>query len=456
MNRKKGWKRLLSVLTCTLVLIQSIAVCVPVYAAPKKKEEALSDRVLKDLPTAWDLTDLYEDEDAFEADMKRLEELIPEIEAIRGTLDNVDGILNDLENEDLQEINAIMNKAAMYTAFLYSLDATDKWTGQANARYYDVAQKISLAYAFEEPEIMELPLKDRREIFSDERMAPYAYSMRRFTDPYFVSLSEEARTVETLMQGAFNNQKTHDIFDNVELPKLTFSYPDGTEGILTDETFSQITQSPEYDHEFRKEIYELRNSMRQPYANTYASLLEGAMKENWARAQIHGFSSSLEEALYESDVDPKIYDRTIEFAHSLLPKFQEYYEARKEVLGLDEMMLCDLYIPVTDYEPKEVTYEEAVNTGRKGISIWGDEYLKTLMPSSKNRILTSFRQIQRRPAPTKIFAEMRPPLLLCSISTAWNPTFQPSCMRWDMRYTASCLPRTRMYIITAPPSLHRK
>ena len=377
MNRKNRWKRLLSALTCTLVLIQSIAVCVPVYAAPKKKEEALSDRVLKDLPTAWDLTDLYEDEDAFEADMKRLEELIPEIEALRGTLDSVEGILSDVENEDLQEITAILDKAEMYTAFLSSLDATDKWTGQATARYHEVAQKISLAYAFEEPEIMELPLKDRREIFSDERLAPYAYTMRKYTDPYFVSLGEEAKTVETLMKSAFNNQNTRNIFDYVELPKLTFTYPDGTEGILTEETFSQITQNPEYDHEFRKEIYGLRNSMRQPYANTYASLLEGAMKENWARSQVHGFSSSLEEALYENDVDPKIYDRTIEFAHSLLPKVHEYYEARKEALDLDEMMLCDLYIPVTDYEPKEVTYEEAVNAGRKGISIWGDEYLET-------------------------------------------------------------------------------
>ena len=50
-------------------------------------DESARDDVLKDLPTKWDLTDLYADEDAFEADMKRVEELIPRINSsnIAGT-----------------------------------------------------------------------------------------------------------------------------------------------------------------------------------------------------------------------------------------------------------------------------------------------------------------------------------------------------------------------------------
>ena len=324
------------------------------------------------------MTELYADEDAFEADMKRVEELIPEIEKLRGTLNSVDGILNDIENPELNEINAIMNKAGMYVYLLSSLDPTDPWTGEANARYSEVSQKEMMAYSFEASEIMEIPFEERQRIFADERLAPYAYVMRNYTDPDFVVLGEEASIVETLYTSSFNNSDTHDIFDYVEVPKPTFTYPDGTEGVYSDAVYSNVIQSSEYDHEFRKELYNLRNSMRQPYAYTYASLLEGQMRLYWANAQIYGYDSTLEAALDSSDVEPEVYDKIIEFSHDLLPKVYEYYDAKKKILGLeDEMMLCDLNLPVTDYKPKKVTYEYAVNIGRDGISAWGDEYLKT-------------------------------------------------------------------------------
>ncbi|MCR5734345.1 MAG: hypothetical protein K6G22_07070, partial [Lachnospiraceae bacterium] len=338
-------------------------------------DENAQDDVLSDLPTKWDLTDLFADEDAFEADMKRVEALIPKIESIRGTLNSAEGIQKMLEDPDFLEIIAIMDKATMYTQFVSSLDPTNAWAGKATARYNEVMQKLMLAEAFEEPEIMAMPLEKRREIFSDEKLAPYAYYMSSYTDPDYSVLSEEAKRVATLMENAQNNEKTHDIFDYVELPHPSFTYPDGTEATFTDEEYAKIVESSEYDHEFRKKIYGLRHAMRQPYANTYASLLEGRMRGFWADAQINNYDSSLEAALADSDVEPEIYDRIIKFSHDILPKVYGYYEARKEILGLDEMMLCDLNQPVTGYSAKEISYEDAVNIGRKGISVWGDEYL---------------------------------------------------------------------------------
>lgn len=187
--------------------------------------------------------------------MKRVEELIPEIETLKGTLNSVEGILNDLENPKLKEINAILYKASMYSDFLNALNAADPWAGKAGARLSEVNQKVSLAYSFEAPEIMQMPLEKRQEIFSDERLAPYAYCFRKYTDPDFVVLGEEASKVAVLMGTGQNSEDIYNIFDNIELPLPSFTYPDGTEGVLTDEVFSQIMESTEYDHEFRKKIY---------------------------------------------------------------------------------------------------------------------------------------------------------------------------------------------------------
>ncbi|MBR6159962.1 MAG: hypothetical protein IKQ40_06625 [Lachnospiraceae bacterium] len=335
------------------------------------------DRGLTDLPTTWDLTDLFTDKAAFDADAKHAEELIAELEQFRGTLGSAEGIRNYLESPVNLEILATLYKIDMYREFLNALNAADPEAQAAMARFYDLDQKLTIARAFFDTEIMEIPLEERKKIFSDEQLAPYAYYLRKYTDENYMIPGEEAQTAEALMEVAVNSKKSFDIFDNVELIRPTFTYPDGTEGVLTNAESSRILQNPDYDRKFRSDILSLRNSMRQPYRNTYASFLEGEMKKNIAKARLRGFDTALDYALYENGVDPAVYQRIIEFAHSLLPSISDYYKVRKELLGVDELKEIDLVIPSTTYNPGEITYEDAVNLGRSAVAVWGDEYLKT-------------------------------------------------------------------------------
>ena len=114
MKRKN---RLLTIGLCGVLLLQSV-LYQPVFAAPK--ENGLSEKILTDLPVSWDLTELYASEEAFEEDMKRAEELIPKIAAYRGTLHSVEGLLKLLEDPELLEIRAILDKANLYETFLNS------------------------------------------------------------------------------------------------------------------------------------------------------------------------------------------------------------------------------------------------------------------------------------------------------------------------------------------------
>ncbi len=345
-------------------------------AAYLQAEEA-DDFPLGELSTEWDPTELYTDEDAFNEDMEYLSEHSDYVEKYRGTLNNADAILNFAEDEELLKLEAILARAEMYTGMLTTLDASDPWAQQASARYYDAWSKYLMAQGFVRPEIMELPLEERQEIFSDERLAPYAYSFREFTDPRAVVLSEEADRVETLLNVAVNQaQSAYSVFDNVENKRPEITYPDGSTGTLTDAAYSGIINNPEYDHDFRKMAYDTRNNMRRAYENTYAELLAGEMKRNWAEAQIYGFDTTLDYIAYRDDVDPKLFYNIIDFAHSLLPSIHKYYAARKEAMGLSEMGVYDLNIPLTSHTDSEMSYEECVRLGREAVKFWGDEYLE--------------------------------------------------------------------------------
>ncbi len=342
------------------------------------------DNELKNLQTSFNFSDLYADETAFEGDMIRLEELAPEMEKFAGTLNTVDGLLAFIESPAVLEIREITSKANAYIYLLNTVNASDPWAKQAYSRYLEATQKVALAQAYQEPEIMSMSLEERQELFSNPKFEPYAYLMKKYTDPQYTVLGEEASVVSTIIGQSIHSSDIYSIFDNIELPRPTISYPDGTEELLTDSVYNKIVSSTEYDHDFRKEAYSLRNNMRAPYANTYASILDEAMRVNWSYAQIDGFDSTLEKALYDSDIEPEVYDKIIAFSHELLPKVYEYYDVQKQLTGLHEYMFCDLYQPTNSYEAKEISYEDAVNIGREGIKIWGDEYLENF-----DKIITS-------------------------------------------------------------------
>lgn len=356
---------------------------------------------LKNLPTEWDLTQFYPDEAAFKAAMDRYESLIPVCGQYRGKLNSKEGILAFITDPAFEEMNAIMNRALMYDTALEAKNAADPLTLRVEARLRDVDTKRDLAMAYVSPEILSLPLETRQEIFASPELAPYAYYYREFTDPETVVLSEQARTVESLLSvAAAQSAATHDVLDYVDLDRPVFQYPakaqsdadeagqskkdQAQEGVLDDAVYARIIQSRDYSHEFKKDLNILRAKMRGKYENTYASMLDGAMKTNWALARIHGFQTTLAGALHDSDVDPGIYTRIIDSAHGLLPKVHEYYAAKKKLYGLEEMGLYDLNVPVTDYRVREISYEEAVNTGRQALAAWGEEYLSVF-----DRIMTN-------------------------------------------------------------------
>ncbi len=360
------------------IILTTLCSGTDVFAAEK-------DRELKDLPTSWDFSDLFEDRDAFEADIKHAQELATKVEELKGTLNTKEGILNYIEDPEIKELNIILNKAILYGYCLNSLNSTDPWALEVSAAVDGLIEKYDSAYAYEDSEIMEMPLEKRQEIFSSKELAPYAYYYRKYCDPDHVLVSEDTEKAIAVLTPALNSQDVRNILEYVERKNPTFKYPDGKEAELTDQVYYGIIRRKEYDHEFRKGLYQLRADSCQPYVNSYAALLESKVRENWALAQLRGFDSSLEAALYETDVDPKVYYRIIEFGEDIVPKIDEYNKARKILLGLeDEMMIFDSHQPVTDYVPREISYEEAVNTGRKGISIWGDEYLECF-----DKIITS-------------------------------------------------------------------
>jgi len=340
---------------------------------------------IHNLPTEWDLTQFYADEAAFMEQMKRFEELIPVTETYRGKLGSAEGILKYLEDPAMMEKQAIADRASMYAEALHAKNAADPAAQRVLARLSEVLTKEGIGSSFVDAEIMALPFDVRTEIFSRPELLPYAYACRKYTDPKTVVLNEQAKKTENLFADAVDQSaKTHDIFDYTEVKRPRMTFPDGSEEVVTDTVFTRIMRSREYAHDFKKEVFLARCAMRSPFENTYASLLEGCMKGNWARAQLYGFSTSMEAAFHQTDVNPLVYEKIMESVHRMLPKAHAYYAAKKKAYGLAEMFPSEMTVPVSSFAAGDMTYEEAVNLGRESLGIWGEEYMAAF-----DRIITN-------------------------------------------------------------------
>jgi len=58
-----------------------------------------------------------------------------------------------------------------------------------------------------------------------------------------------------------------------------------------------------------------------------------------------------------------------------LPSLHKYVSLKKKLLGLSEIHMYDLYVPIVEAEEDHIEYEDAVKIALDGIKPLGEEYL---------------------------------------------------------------------------------
>ena len=362
----KTEKRLLAALLAVLMMLACAS------AAFGAEEEGL--------PVEWDLSEVYPDADAWQADYDRVMELLEGYDDFRGTLNTAENIYAYYEFAYLSELTELQNKLYMYASLGYYLDPTDPVFNGLLAQLDDMSMQESIKGAFAEPEIYALPLETREEIFADPLFDELRYALKDYTDPEAEPFSEEVTQIlATLAMGQGYGETIFTILDSVELPDPMITMPDGTEQPLDDELYSDIIYSGEYDEDFLAEANQIILTKPIPFIYTLTNLLEENAKQAYASALINGYDTTREAAMDEEDVDPVIYDMLIEAGHDGAADYQRYLNAHARGLGLEEQRPYHMGTYVSDYYPDLVEYDDAVAEVVDALSVLGEEYTNTFL-----------------------------------------------------------------------------
>lgn len=356
-------KRILTTLLAAMLLISALS-------AAFAESEAL--------PTTWDLSAIYESEEAWNADYDAAMAMLDEYEQYRGKLDNAQTIYDYLQFAYYTDLTRLQLKLSAYASLGSSLDATDPVFNRMNAKLNAMDVKESQVTAFAEPEIYDLPLEKRQEIFSDPLFADYAYAVKDYTDPDKQPLGEEAQeAVATLSMALGYPYDAFDRLNSVEMPYLTLTMPDGTEVEMTDEAYDDILYSDEYSDELKAEASRLYYLRAEPYLSTLALLLEGNARENYAQALLDHKDSTRAWVMEGGDVDPAVYDMLVEAAHDGAADRQRFLNAHARGLGLEEQYSYHMGTYVSDFNPGKTDYDDAVAEVVEALGVLGDEYIDT-------------------------------------------------------------------------------
>ena len=120
-------------------------------------------------------------------------------------------------------------------------------------------------------------------------------------------------------------------------------------------------------------------------ANTLAATLSGAIKANVSYARVRRYDSALQAALAPDDIPTSVYHNLISTVRERLPVLHRYLRLRKKLLGLEELRMWDLYVPMVAAADKPVRYEEAQLLVQEAAQPLGQRYLEVLAQGFKER-----------------------------------------------------------------------
>ena len=317
----------------------------------------------------WKTEDVFESDEAWEAAFAALETL-PDVAQFRGKLNTAENVAAYFALTDDYEIRLM--RVYLYAFLKHDQDIRVTKYNAYSAKVMTLMTRYSAETSFAVPELTSLPEETLRAFAADERLKDYDYSLSRLIarKKYVLSAKEElilAQTAEPMSVAG----DVFDMLDDAELNLPCMMYQ-GKRTKLTHGLYSVIMSGG--DRADRARAFKKYYSAYGKIINTLATTYYGNVKKDIFYKNVRGYASCLEMALSEEDVTRDVYDNLIAAVDEYSPVMHRYMEVRKKSLGLDEMHMYDLYIPLVENAELKLSFEEAFEVVLKGLSPLGEQY----------------------------------------------------------------------------------
>ena len=325
----------------------------------------------------WDLSVIYKDEAAFFEDYAKAEKMIKAFASHEKTmLTSAEGLYNTLKA--MTDIEAVIERLWQYASLNFSVETTNNAYQALDGRVRNLAVMAGTTSWFVSPYLLRIEEETLAKWFEEY---PLLESYRRTIELGVRykehTLSDECEQLMAKMDDFLGgNQQTRSLFANADLKFGKIRNAEGKQVELTDTNYVPFLMNQ--DRRVRQSAFRTLYKTYEQFGNTFASLYANHIKEKTTLAKARNFKSSLESYTFSDEVTPVIYNNLIESVGKGLKPLYDYYELKRQVLGVDKLHLYDVYAPLISELDKEYTYEEAVAETLAAVEVFGDEYYNAL------------------------------------------------------------------------------
>ena len=327
----------------------------------------------------WRLTDIFSSDDEFKALLKDVEGRI-DFAKYEGKLSDEATLLKCLK--ELDKVDYDIEKLAVYAHMKKDLDTRDSEANALNSMVSNLFVKYASSLSFMTPELTALSDEKLNSIIANPDFSDYDYQLKGIlkTKPHV--LSKESETILAMGGQVFGG--FHDIFtmiDNADMP-----YPeieiDGKMVKVTHGTYGLLLQSDRRD--VREKAFKAYYKAYISLINTIAATYIGNVNKDVFMARARKYDSCLAKALSGEDVEPQVYENLLESINDALPLVHRYVKDRKEILGVEELHMYDIYTPLVENADIKLDYEDAFKLVKEGLAPLGEDYGKLLQEAHDN------------------------------------------------------------------------
>jgi oligoendopeptidase F len=347
-----------------------------VKTLPKRTEIAVED--------TWRLEDIFENDEAWEAEFKEVKAALPKISEYKGKLaDSAEGFLEALTYQD--KVMERLGKLYTYAHMRYDQDTANSHYQGLNDRASNLYTQASSVSSYIIPEILtmdEAAIKSFLEEKEELRVYEHTLDEINRQRPHVLSAEQEALLAQASdVLGSSSN--TFGMLNNADIEFPSIKDEDGEDVEVTHGRYIRFLESE--DRKVREDAFKAVYSTYDKYKNTFASTLSGAVKKDNFYATVRNYDSARQAALSNNNIPEEVYDNLIKTVNDNLHLLHKYLDLRKKVLGLDELHMYDLFTPLVKDVKMKIPYSEAKDYLVKGLAPLGENYLAILNEGFENR-----------------------------------------------------------------------
>lgn len=340
----------------------------------------------------WHLEDMVSSDEEWERLFSECEKEIPVIASYKGKLGN---------RKDALALLNLDTKCSVKTEAIYVYSNMRLHEDGSITKYAEMAARanslivhISAASSYVSSELLALPEETLKSYIEDKDFADYDFMLKTLLRNKEHTLSEKEEYILALAGNALKNPgEVYSMFNNVNI-KFDPVEVNGEKVPLTHGNYSQFLDNP--DQDVRARAFNTYYKSFTAFKDTLAANYAGMVKADNFEAKARKFDNCLEKELFGDDVPTSVYTNLLDGIDRNLPKLHEYVKLRKRALGLKELHMYDMYLPIVKNADLKLSYEDACDVVKKALTPMGSEYGELLERAFKDGWIDVFENEGKR------------------------------------------------------------